>query len=246
MKAMILAAGTGSRLKGLTSGTPKALVQAGRASLLEHLILKMISHGVTEIVINVHHLADQIITFLSQKEDFGISISISDERAQLLDTGGGLLHARRFLDGRDPFILHNVDIVSDIDLRQLYNTHLQQGGLVTLAVRQRNTSRYLLFDGEMHLGGWENIKTGERIKCTGNECTLTPYAFSGIHVISPEIFPLIKESGSFSIIDTYLRLCRDHTIKGYEHAEGYWIDAGKPEGLLKAGQLLDGEFDGQP
>ena len=240
MKAMILAAGTGSRLKGLTSGTPKALVRAGRSSLLEHLILKMKSHGVTEIVINVHHLADQIITFLRKNDDFGIGISISDERDQLLDTGGGLLHARKFLDGSEPFILHNVDIVSDIDLRQLFNNHLQHGGLATLAVRKRNTSRYLLFDREMHLGGWENVNTGERILGTGNEHALIQYAFSGIHVISPEIFPLITERGSFSIIDTYLRLCREHTIKGYEHAEGYWIDAGKPEGLLKADQLLDG------
>jgi len=237
---MILAAGRGTRLKSLTENTPKALVKAGAMSLLERLIMKMKTQGVSRIVINVHHYADQIIEFLKQKNNFGIPINISDERGLLLETGGGILKAAPFFRGDEPFIVHNVDILSDLDLKNIYQEHVNSGALATLAVKKRDTSRYLLFDKTMLMKGWENRSTGERILPAGDAGSLLPYAFSGIHVISPGIFPLITETGVFSIIDTYLRLCKEEQIKGYRHEEGLWIDAGKPEGLEMANMLLGG------
>jgi len=237
---MILAAGRGTRLKSLTENTPKALVKAGAMSLLERLIMKMKTQGVSRIVINVHHYADQIIEFLKQKNNFGIPINISDERGLLLETGGGILKAAPFFRGDEPFIVHNVDILSDLDLKNIYQEHVNSGALATLAVKKRDTSRYLLFDKTMLMKGWENRSTGERILPAGDAGSLLPYAFSGIHVISPGIFPLIPETGVFSIIDTYLRLCKEEQIKGYRHEEGLWIDAGKPEGLEMANMLLGG------
>jgi NDP-sugar pyrophosphorylase family protein len=240
MKAMILAAGRGTRLKSLTEKTPKALVRAGAMSLLERLITKMKVQGVKSIVINVHHHSDQIISFLEQKKYFGIHIDISDESDRLLETGGGILKAAPFFHGDEPFIVHNVDILSDLDLRSMYHKHIQDASLATLAVRHRNTSRYLLFNEDMVMKGWENRSTGEKILRVGNNTSLLPLAFSGIHVISPKIFPMMTETGAFSIIDTYLRLCKEEQIKGYRHEEGLWIDAGKPEGLDTANMLLGG------
>jgi NDP-sugar pyrophosphorylase family protein len=237
MKAMILAAGRGTRLQELTANTPKALVQAGAMSLLERLIIKMKNQGVHSIVINVHHHAGQIIDFV-EKKDFRIPIAISDESLELLETGGGIMHAAALLKGDDPVIVHNVDILSDLDLRKMYRSHINSGAMATLAVRQRSTSRYLLFDEGMRMRGWENRKSGERIIPSGTDKGLTPLAFSGIHVISQQIFKLITETGCFSIIEPYLRLCKEHTVKGYRHDGGLWVDAGKPEGLKTANMLL--------
>jgi NDP-sugar pyrophosphorylase family protein len=240
MKAMILAAGRGTRLKSLTENTPKALVKAGAMSLLERLIMKMKVQGVSSIVINLHHHSGQIVDFLRHNNNFDIPIYISDETEVLLDTGGGILHAAPLLDGDDPVIVHNVDILSDLDLGKIYRKHIESNALVTLAVKNRKTSRYLLFDEKLHMRGWENQNTGEKIIPGGDATALTPFAFSGIHVISPALFPLISEKGVFSIIDTYLRLCKDHHIRGYRHDQGLWIDAGKPEGLEMANMLLGG------
>ena len=238
MKAMILAAGRGTRLQALTEKTPKALVKAGGMSMLERLIHKMKIQGINEIIINVHHLADQIISFLNEKDYSELKISISDESDELLETGGGILKAAGFLAGDEPFIVHNVDILSDIDLRDIFRKHKKSKALATLAVKNRRTSRYLLFDEALQMHGWENQSTGERI-IPGNAIEeFTPLAFSGIHVISPEIFPLIRQRGNFSIINTYLDLCNDNLIKGYRHDAGLWIDAGKPEGLKLANQLM--------
>lgn len=234
---MILAAGRGTRLQELTANTPKALVQAGGMSLLERLIIKLKNQGVHSIVINVHHYAGQIIDFV-EKKDFRIPIAISDESLELLETGGGIMHAAALLKGDDPVIVHNVDVLSDLDLRKMYRSHINSGALATLAVRQRSTSRYLLFDEGMRLRGWENVKSGESIIPSGTGTGLSPLAFSGIHVISQQIFKLITETGRFSIIDPYLRLCKEHTIKGYRHDDGLWVDAGKPEGLKMANMLL--------
>jgi NDP-sugar pyrophosphorylase family protein len=238
MKAMILAAGRGTRLQALTSDKPKALVKAGGMSLLERLIIKMKVQGVTRIIINVHHFADQIIDFLEKKDYFNIPIDISDESDELLETGGGILKAASLLGNDEAFIVHNVDILSDLDLRKIYHEHLSGKALASLAVKSRDTSRYLLFDDELRMHGWENRGTGERIIPGKSEGTLTPLAFSGIHVISPEIFPLFTRTGKFSIIDTYLSLCKEHLIKGFRHESGLWIDAGKPEGLQMANMLL--------
>jgi len=240
MKAMILAAGRGTRLKSLTENTPKALVKAGAMSLLERLIMKMKVQGVSSIVINVHHFAEQITEYLEQKNYFDIPIQIADESDMLLETGGGILNAAPFFDGVEPFIVHNVDILSDLDLRKIYQDHISSQTLATLAVKNRNTSRYLLFDANLQMKGWENRNTGEKIIPDGINRNLTPMAFSGIHVISPKIFPLIEEKGSFSIIKTYLRICHEQVIRAYPHEEGLWIDAGKPEGLELANTLLGG------
>ena len=238
MKAMILAAGRGTRLQALTENTPKALVKAGGMSLLERLIIKMKVQGVSGIVINVHHFADQITEFLQEKDYFNIPIDISNESNKLLETGGGILKARPFLDDKEPFIVHNVDVLSDIDLRKVYEQHISSGALSTLAVKSRKTSRYILFDDDLQMQGWENRSTGEQVIPGNTETNLTPMAFSGIHVMSPDIFPLFTETGRFSIIETYLRLCKDHEIKGFRHDEGLWLDAGKPEGLEVAKMLL--------
>jgi len=240
MKAMILAAGRGTRLQTLTENTPKALVRAGSMSMLERLIMKMKVQGVNKIVINVHHHAGQIESFLEEKSYFDIPIHLSDESDKLLETGGGILKAESLLKGDEPFIVHNVDILSDLDLRKIYQTHIDTDALATLAVKDRQTSRYLLFDQDMKMRGWENRKTGEKIIPGNSYHDLTPLAFSGIHVMSPRIFRLFSESGKFSIIDTYLRLCKDQLIKAYRHDKGLWIDAGKPEGLEVANMLLGG------
>ncbi|MDT8393601.1 MAG: nucleotidyltransferase family protein [Bacteroidales bacterium] len=238
MKAMILAAGRGTRLQPLTNDIPKALVKAGGMSLLERLIIKMKVQGITEIVINVHHLSDQIVRFLSDKDHFGIDITVSDESNALLDTGGAIFNARNLLDDA-PFIVHNVDVLSDIDLRKLYQAHMAHNALATLVVRSRATSRYLLFNEEMLMQGWENRNSGERI-IAGNESeNLLPQAFSGIHVISPDIFRLYDGQGAFSIIDAYLALCASQQIRAYP-SSGLWIDAGKAEGLKLANKLLGG------
>jgi MurNAc alpha-1-phosphate uridylyltransferase len=238
MKAMILAAGRGTRLQALTEKTPKALVKVGGMSMLERLIINMKTQGVTRIVINVHHFAEQIISFLEEKAYFDIPIEISDESNELLETGGGILNAARFLDDEEPFIVYNVDILSDIDLRLLYADHQKSNAIATLAVKNRKTSRYLLFDEALRMQGWENQSSGERILPGNNNTALTAMAFSGIHVISPKIFSLITEKGIFSIIETYLNLCNEHLIKGFTHDKGLWIDAGKPEGLQLANMLL--------
>ncbi len=238
MKAMILAAGRGSRLQALTTDKPKALVKAGGMSLLERLIIKMKVQGVTKIIINVHHFADQIIDFLEKKNYFNIPIDISDESDELLETGGAILKAASLLGSDEDFIVHNVDILSDLDLRKIYQAHLSVKALASLAVKSRDTSRYLLFDEELSMRGWENRSSGERIIPEKSEGSLTPLAFSGIHVISPEIFLLFTARGKFSIIDTYLSLCNEHHIKGFRHDESLWIDAGKPEGLQMANMLL--------
>ena len=156
----------------------------------------------------------------------------------MLETGGGILNAAELLKGDEPFIVHNVDILSDVDLKDIYQKHLHGNALATLAVKDRKTSRYLLFDDQLQMRGWENQSTGEQIIPGNISENLSPLAFSGIHVISPEIFPLITDTGSFSIIKTYLDLCKNHTIRGYQHDKGLWIDAGKPEGLQMANMLL--------
>jgi N-acetyl-alpha-D-muramate 1-phosphate uridylyltransferase len=237
MKAMILAAGKGTRLLPLTEQTPKALIRAGGVSLLERLILRLKEQGFRQLVVNVHHHAGQIIDFLKEKDHFGLQIDISDESELLLDTGGAILRAAPLLGDDAPFLVHNVDIISDIDLAGLFRSHQRDEALATLAVRNRKTTRYLLFDSKLCLRAWENLATGERIPAHDEKEDLRRFAFSGIHVISPAIFRLFTEKGRFSIINTYLRLCREQLIRAYRHDEGLWIDAGKPKGLAAANRL---------
>ncbi|NOX45428.1 MAG: nucleotidyltransferase family protein [Chlorobi bacterium] len=233
MKAMIFAAGLGTRLQPLTNDKPKALVQVNGKTLLENAINKIIRAGINEVIINVHHFAHQVIDFVKEKNSFGIDIRFSDESGKLLDTGGGLKKASWFLKGGEPFLIYNVDILSDIDLRQMISFHKENKVLVTLAVRERKTSRYLLFDEVFTLCGWQNVKTGEK-KIPVAKPDLKPFAFSGIHIIEPAIFNLMTESGRFSIIDVYLRLAKECKILGYDHSETQWFDLGRIENLKEA------------
>ena len=240
MKAMIFAAGTGSRLKPLTDHTPKALIPIGGKPMLEHVILKLKSSGFDQIVINIHHLGNQIVDFLEANNNFGVRIEISDESDYLLDTGGGIKKATSLLCGNEPFLIHNVDILSNVDLKKLYDTHVQTNPLATLLVSQRNTSRYLLFNKENRLCGWRNHETGE-VKSyypyfdpdQHNE-----YAFSGIHVLSPKILELMEEwTGKFSIINFYLAICAKTDIRAYMADNLTLLDIGKPETLAAAERL---------
>ena len=236
---MIFAAGLGIRLKPLTDNIPKALVEVSGKPLLEHAINKLQQYGYSDIIINVYHFAGQLKEFLKQKNNFGIRIELSDESEQLLDTGGGLKKAAWFFNDNKPFLVHNVDVLSDIDLNALYQLHMQGNSLATLAVRQRDTSRYFLFDEQLYLCGWKNNETGELKISKGNAGTLTPLAFSGIQIVNPEIFKLINENGKFSMTGVYLRLAASNRVKGFMHDSGYWFDLGKPESIKEAEVILN-------
>jgi len=241
MKAMIFAAGLGSRLKPLTDNTPKALVPIGGKPMLEHVILKLKKAGFDQIIINIHHLGEQILDFLAANNDFGVQIHISDERDYLLDTGGGIKKVKNFFTGKEPFLVHNVDIMSNIDLCQLYNSHLETNPLATLLVSKRNTSRYLLFNKENRLYGWRNHETGE-VKSYYPDFDpkmYNEYAFGGIHVISPQIFEWMDEwTGKFSIINFYLAICAKADIQAYPADNLQLIDIGKPENIERAEEFL--------
>jgi NDP-sugar pyrophosphorylase family protein len=237
MKAMILAAGLGTRLKPLTDQMPKALLQTGPYTLLQFAILKLKNAGFSDLIINVHHHADAIIEYLNKNKNFDCNISISDERDQLLDTGGGIKKASWFFNDGQPFLVYNVDIVTDLNLQQLYQHHIECLNLATLVVRRRKTSRYLLFDEFMQLKAWENIATGEKRIVQMTREPLNPLAFSGIHVISPKLFDLMEKQDRFSIIDTYLRIAAKHPVGGYFDESPLWADAGKPDSLAEAGEI---------
>lgn len=234
---MILAAGLGTRLMPLTADKPKALVEIGGKTLLEYCIENLVSQGFNHIVINVHHFAPMIYDFLSQRK-FNASIFVSDESDRLLDTGGGIIHARQFLDGEEPFLVHNVDIISDINLNELVETHKSKDALATLAVSRRESSRVFLFDEDMLLSGWRNMLTGKSIFPNMHKTVLDAYAFAGIHVISPQIFELISTQGVFSIVDAYLNLCQDNKIIGVNLSDNFILDVGKPNSLKEAEDFL--------
>ena len=251
MKAMIFAAGLGTRLRPLTADRPKALVEVAGQTLLERNIQKLIDAGVNEMVVNIHHFGDKIMEFLQKNDNFGITIHVSDERDLLLDTGGGILKAREWFDGDDePFVVHNVDIISDFDMTALLRAHHAMNADVTILVKSRATQRYLLFNGQEKLSGWVNKRTGE-IKGDVKryqEGYLHELAFSGVHVLSPTVFPALEryanDAGSvFSIIPFYVQQCSQLNIYGYQQATDYhWFDVGKPETLTQAAQCLS-EFD---
>lgn len=239
MKAMIFAAGLGTRLKPLTDRIPKALVPVGGQPLIDRVIAKLVNAGATEIVVNVHHLADQLISHL-QDHDWGAEIRISDEREALLNTGGGLRHAAPlFSPTPEPILIHNVDILSNVDLRALYAAHHNCDAL--LLVSQRKTQRYLLFDDENRLRGWTNIATGEvrspypNLDISG----LRRLAFAGIHTFSPSLFERMASwPDNFSIIDFYLSICTDSRICCYEQPGLQLLDVGKVDTLHEAEHWL--------
>ena len=238
---MIFAAGLGSRLKPLTDPMPKALVPVAGKPMLEHVILKLKEAGFDQIVINIHHLGQQIIDFLQANNNFGVKIYISDERDYLLDTGGGIKKAALFLQGDEPFLVHNVDILSNVDLKQLYQQHVNNNALATLLVSQRQTSRYLLFNQENKLCGWRNHATGE-VKSFYpyfDPQQYTEYAFGGIHVMSPKILDWMEEwTGKFSIIQFYLSICARTDIHAFPSSNLRLLDIGKPETLAEAERFL--------
>ena len=236
---MIFAAGLGTRLKPLTDHMPKALVPVAGKPMLEHVILKLIASGFDEIVINVHHFAEQIIDFLKEKNNFGIKIWISDETEELLDTGGGIKKASSLLN--EPFLVHNADILSNVDLKTLYDFHIASENDATLLVSPRKTIRYLLFDQTNRLCGWINKDTLQT-KPEGfifQQDKQQEYAFGGIHIISPSLFKYMEGwTGKFSIMDFYLQTCQKAKLGGYAKEDLQLIDIGKPETLAKAEEFL--------
>jgi NDP-sugar pyrophosphorylase family protein len=244
-RAMVLAAGLGTRFKPWTDRHPKALALVNGKSLLQRNIEYLRQYGIEEVVVNVHHFADQIIEALRTNNGWGSRYMISDETAEVLETGGGLKKARSFLEG-STFVLMNVDILTDMDLSALIADHLRNRPLATLAVTDRVTSRYFLFDDRDELCGWRNATTGqERMACpagpgraTAIRGPLTQKAFSGIHVIDPAIFPLMTRDGKFSVVDLYLDLAADHPIRAHDHSHSRLIDVGKPESAEQAARLF--------
>jgi len=231
MKAMIFAAGLGTRLRPLTNDRPKALVEFKGKTLLEHTIDKLKAAGVDALVVNVHHYADKVIDFL-QAKDFGLDIAISDERDQLLDTGGGLRKAAPLL-GNEPFFIHNVDIISDIDLKALMAAHMASGAMATLATRPTEAERYFMKNDENILCGWGNHRTGEEIVSRPAE-VLHKLAFTGIHVVSTALLKYIAPEGPVSIIDAYLAAAKKEKILCFSCENNRWMDVGTPEALAEA------------
>jgi len=243
MKAMVLAAGLGTRLRPLTDDRPKALVEVGGRTLLEITLARLRTFGIHDVIVNVHHFADKVISFLRERENFGMHIEMSREDL-LLDTGGGLKKAGWFfLDdtnpAAEPFLLHNVDVVSTIDLQRMVQFHLDNQALATLAVQHRDSSRQLLFDEQLQLCG-RRVGREAKLEIVRTAPKTEASAFSGIHVISPRLLTLMKEEGVFSIIDTYLHLAGSgERILAFRADDYYWRDLGKPADLQQAARDLE-------
>ncbi len=240
MKAMVFAAGLGTRLKPITDSIPKALVPVCGDPLLGHVLRKLVASGYDDIVVNVHHFAGQIREYLDS-HDFGVRISVSDESDLLRETGGAVRHARPLLEGGGNFLIHNVDIISDLDL-QWFRNACRPEALATLLVSDRQTQRYFLFDGSMRLVGWTNLASGEvRSPYPGLDAgKCRRLAFAGIHNISPRIFEVFDSYGCperFSIVDFYLRACAEYPIYGVVPENLTLVDVGKLDSLALAGQL---------
>ena len=240
-QALLLAAGLGTRLKPLTNTTPKALVRVGGFALLEHNIRRLHDAGFERIVVNIHHFGEQIIDFLAEHDNFGLDIRVSDERQQLLDTGGALKKARTLLDGESPVLIHNVDIFSDIDLAELASAaEEKQGAMLAISRRTSASGRYLLFDDSLRLVGWTNTSTGEVRSPYPNALELATLKapFAGIHVVHPGLLPLMDEwPDRFSIIDFYLQTCYEAPIFGFL-SDFDLLDVGKLDSLTQAEQFL--------
>jgi len=247
MKAMIFAAGLGTRLKPLTDTMPKAMVPVAGEPLLRHVLRKLQKAGYDDVTVNVHHFADQIEDYIAAHEGVapqpGTGIHISDERDLLRDTGGGIFHARPYLEGDEPFLVHNVDILSNLNLEELAAA-ARPDSLATLVVSRRETSRYLLFNDDMRLVGWTNVKTGE-VKTPFADLdveTCQKFAFSGIHIISGHVFDVMEKKeacdGAFPIIDFYLKSAAEYQIRGYVPEDLRLVDVGKLDTLAVAEDFL--------
>lgn len=223
---MILAAGLGTRLMPFTENKPKALVEYRGKSLLEIVLRRLIHHGFRDVVINVHHFPEKIISFIESKKNFGINIIFSDESDQLLDTGGGIKKASPLFEG-EPVLIHNVDVYTDLNLEEFYNFHMDFENLASLAVKERETTRPFLMNDKQLLCGWENLVTGEK-RIVRNEISLHPIAYSGIAMLSQEFIDMLPRHGSYSLTQELLNLAGNHNIHLYPHT-GAWKDMGKPE-----------------
>ncbi len=236
MKAMIFAAGLGTRFKPWTDQHPKALAVVNGKSLLQRNIEYLQQYGITDVVVNVHHFADQITEAVEKNKGWGSNVLISDERDQVLETGGGLMKAQELL-GRDTFLTINVDILTDLNPKFFLTYHQQQQSLITLAVTDRPTSRYLLFNKYNRLCGWRNTKTGEE-KIVIQAPDLVEKAYSGIALFEPAVFDLIPFTGKFSLIDAYLFLAPENKIAAYDHSGSRLLDVGKPESVAQAERMF--------
>jgi MurNAc alpha-1-phosphate uridylyltransferase len=238
IKAMILAAGLGTRLKPWTDQHPKALALVNSKSLLQRNIEYLQQYGIYEAVVNVHHFAEQVIEAIKKNDGWGSTITISDETEAVLETGGGLKYAAPFLINAPFFILMNCDVLTDLDLAAIIHFHQTQKPLATLATTARKTSRYFLFNENDELCGWRNVVTNaEKISKPANQ--YLEKAFSGIHIISNQVFQMMKPEKKFSMVDLYLALADTQVIKCFDHSSGKFIDVGKPESILQAEILFE-------
>ena len=237
MKAIIFAAGLGTRFKPWTNEHPKAMALVNGKSLLQRNVEYLQQYGITEVVVNVHHFANQILEAVNKNDGWGSNISISDETNEVLETGGGLMKARHLLEGDEPFISLNVDILTNLDLGKLIAFHRQHQPLVSMGVTNRKSSRVLLLDEGNRLCGWKNLQTGEE-KMSIQKPRLIEKAYSCVVVYEPAIFSLIQQQGKFSIIAAYLDLAAAHPILGYDHSGDQLVDVGKPESVALAEALF--------
>ncbi|MFZ1519013.1 MAG: nucleotidyltransferase family protein [Ignavibacteriaceae bacterium] len=237
MQAMILAAGLGTRLKPITESIPKALVEVNGKTLLEIAIRKLIENDFRKIIINTHHFSNKVKEFLD-RNTYAAEIIISDESDLLLDTGGGLKHAQKYFDD-SPLLVHNVDIISNLDLKEFYQYHLSDDSVASLVVSKRISSRYLLFNDDNTLCGWEDVKKNEKIIIRDKD-NLYQFAFNGIHILNPQIINQFPDDKVFSVIKAYLKLAETEEIQGYICNDIKWIDVGKLDSLEKAEELVKG------
>jgi NDP-sugar pyrophosphorylase family protein len=238
MKAMILAAGLGTRLRPLTNDKPKALVPFMGVPMLEIIIQRLLAAGVDSIVVNIHHYARQVIAFMESRNYYNDRVILSDESDMLMDTGGGLLKARPDLEDDKPFILHNVDVYTNLDIKKLYDHHQKNDALITLAVTGRQTSRSLLFDQDGYLAGWKHNQTGERKVVRDTPGTLRAFANSCVHVLDQDFFKFNRLKGIMSLTDIYLDLAAEHNIASFVHSEDFWYNLGLLESFREAEQEL--------
>ena len=236
MKALLFAAGKGTRLKPFTDEHPKALAKVNGVPLLERNIKYLQGYGINDFVINIHHFGGQILAFLAENDNFGANIEISNESEELLETGGGLLFARRFLENEKSFLIMNVDILTDLNITNFIQLHEMKGAVITLAVSDRESSRKLMFNEKMFLKGWRNLTTNKK-KVVGGIFKLSALAFSGVHCVNSEIFDKMTKTGAFSIMDEYMELMKEDIIIGYQHTSNL-VDVGRPESIVEAERIF--------
>ncbi|RZJ39173.1 MAG: nucleotidyltransferase family protein [Chryseobacterium sp.] len=236
MKALIFAAGKGTRLKPFTDEHPKALAKVNGVALLERNIKYLQGFGINDFVINIHHFGFQILSFLAENDNFGANIEISNEYEELLETGGGLVFAKRFLENEKTFLIMNVDILTDLNITNFVRLHETKGAMITLAVSDRDSSRKLMFNEKMFLKGWRNLSTNKK-KVVGGIFKLRELAFSGVHCVNSDIFEKITRTGNFSIMDEYIELMKEDIIVGYQHTANL-VDVGRPESITEAERIF--------